>query len=132
MFSCHHLIYSMHIRQFLLCLSKNSVKISNRLLLEQLIIWKKKRWKVKIVKISLKNTLKSMIVAGFFSNDIGANIFQIIFDIDFCFGNYSETRKKSKLLVVLNLTPICTSKKVQYSDEWFVCIVVTGQRDNLF
>ena len=73
-----------------------------------------------------------MIFAGFFSNDIGANIFQIIFDIDFCFGNYSETRKKSKLLVVLNLTPICTSKKVQYSDEWFVCIVVTGQRDNLF
>ena len=57
----------------------------------------------------------------FFSNDIAANIFQIIFDIDFCFGNMSETRKKNKLLVVLNLTPICIIKKVQYSDEWFGC-----------
>jgi hypothetical protein len=28
-----------------------------------------------------------MIFAGFFSNDIDTNIFQIIFDIDFCFGN---------------------------------------------
>ena len=39
MFSCHDLIYSMHIRQFLLCISKYSVKIFNSILLEQLIIW---------------------------------------------------------------------------------------------
>jgi hypothetical protein len=39
MFSCQHLIYSMHIRQFLLCISKYSVKIFNSLLLEQLLIW---------------------------------------------------------------------------------------------
>ena len=58
-----------------------------------LLFRKKKKKKFKIVKMSLENTFKA-IFAGFFSNDIGANIFQIIFDIDFCFGNMSETRKK--------------------------------------
>jgi hypothetical protein len=38
---------------------------------------KKKKKKFKIVKISLKNTFKSTIFAGFFSNDIGANILKI-------------------------------------------------------
>jgi hypothetical protein len=61
-----------------------------------LLLFKKERKKkqFKIVNFPSTIPLKSMIFAGFFSNDIDANIFQIIFDIDFCFGNMSETRKK--------------------------------------
>ena len=93
----------------------------------------RKKKKFKIVKISLKNTFKSTIFAGFFLNDIGANILKIIFYIDFSLATcLRHGKSKSKLLIVLNLTPICISKKVPYSDEWFVCIVVTGRRNNLF
>jgi hypothetical protein len=94
MYSCHDLIYFMHIGQFLLCISKYSAKIFNSLLLEQLIIW--------IVYLNVNN------------------------------NSINRHRKKSKLLIVLNLTPICISSNVQYNDEWFVCIVVTGRRDNPF
>ena len=100
-----------------------------------LLLFKKKRkWKkFKIVKMSLQIPLKHDI-CGLLLEWYWPEYLSNHFWYRILLWQHNSLRhgKKSKSLVVLNLTPICISSNVQYNDEWFVCIVVTGRRDNLF